>query len=227
MNTSKFDRLFAEGREALLSGTYKRESAPVDGRARWGIGAVLRPDPVAAQAIEQVAVTVAGAVGDSHWLAGAARSSHLTLRAGLEPFRSSVPAGDPLVARYATALRTAVNGTGPLRFTVTGLTLTPISVMACAVPADTAADDLARAFSRALLAEGCGPVGRPPDIWYLNLVYFTGLVRDARALTELIASLREAHVTDLQVADIQLVRWYHTHTGMAPAVLASVTSPQH
>lgn len=60
VNRSKFDRLFAEGREALLSGLYRMESAPVDGVARWGIGAVLRPDPIAAQAIEQVAVAVAG-----------------------------------------------------------------------------------------------------------------------------------------------------------------------
>lgn len=39
VNRSKFDRLFAEGREALLSGLYRMESAPVDGVARWGIGA--------------------------------------------------------------------------------------------------------------------------------------------------------------------------------------------
>lgn len=226
MNPSKFDQLFAEGREALLSGSHRTESAPVNGAARWGIGAVLRPDPGAAHAIEQKAMAVAGVAGDSHWLAGAAHRSHLTLRRGLEPYRSSVPAADPLVARYSAALRTAANSSGPLRFGVTGLTLTPVSVMACAVPADASADDLVEAYSRALLAEGCGLAGRAPDIWYLNLVYFTGPVRDAHTLTEFIAARRDAYVTDLWVTDIQLVRWHHTSTGMEPAVLTSVKPAQ-
>ena len=91
---------------------------------------------------------------------------------------------------------------------------------------NTGPDDLVKAYGRALLAEGCGPAGRAPDIWYLNLVYFTGPVRDARALTKLIAARREAYVTDLRVTDIQLVRWHHTNTGMAPAVLTSVKPPQ-
>jgi hypothetical protein len=78
----------------------------------------------------------------------------------LEPYRSSVPSADPLVARYSAALRTAVNGTGLLRFSVTGLTLTPVCVMACAIPADKGADDLVEAYGRALVAGGCGLVGR-------------------------------------------------------------------
>jgi hypothetical protein len=64
------------------------------------------------------------------------------------------------VARYSAALRTAVNGTGLLRFSVTGLTLTPVCVMACAIPADKGADDLVEAYGRALVAGGCGLVGR-------------------------------------------------------------------
>lgn len=113
-------------------------------------------------------------VGPSHWLAGSVRSSHLTLGAVLEPYRSAVPAGDPLVARHTAALLAAVDGIGPLRFAVAGLTLPPRSVMACAVPADTAPIELARAFTAALSAEGCSQAGREPDIWYSNLVYYTG-----------------------------------------------------
>lgn len=218
----KFDQLFAEGRQALLSGTYKLESAPAEGVSRWGMGVALRPDPAAAQAIERVALAAAGVVGHNHWLAGAVRSSHLTLRAGLEPYRSAVPAADPHVARYAAAMRAAVSGGGPLRFAVTGLTLTPRSVMACAAPADTAPIDLAQELGAAFSAEGCGQAGRAPDIWYFNLVYFTGPVRDAQALIEWVTERREAKVTDVLVEDIQLVRWRHTSSGMVPVVLASV-----
>jgi hypothetical protein len=221
-----FDQMFTEGRHALLSGTYQPGSVPADDGPRWGIGAALRPDAAAAQAIERVAVAAACVVGDNHWLAGAVHSSHLTLRGGLEPHRPSVPAGDPLVARYAAAMHAAVSSTGPLRFAVTGLTLTTRSVMACATPADTAADDLAQAFSTALSAEGCGQAGYTPAIWYFNLVYFTGPVRDADALIEWVMERRETKVADVLVTDIQLVRWRHTSTGMMPAVLASATPPR-
>jgi hypothetical protein len=220
----KFDRLFAEGRRALLTGTHEVESAPVEGYPRWGIGVALRPDPVAAHAIEQVAVEAAAVVGGKHWLAGAARSSHLTLCKGLEPYRSLVPPGDPRVARYAAALRTAVGGVRSLRFAVTGLTLTPISVMACAAPTDSAPDNLAQDFTATLSADECGHSGRAPDIWYFNLVYFTGPVRDPHSLVEWVAARRETKVTDVLVEDIQLVRWRHIGDGMIPVVLASAMS---
>lgn len=222
----KFSRLFADGRQALLAGAHQVQSAPAEHGPRWGISAVLRPDPLAARAIEQAAVAAAAVAGDNHWMAGAVASSHLTLRAGLEHYRSLVPAGDPLVARYAAALHTAVSGTGPVRFTVTGLTLTPISVMACAIPADTAADDLASAFGAALAAGGLPGAGSTPGIWYVNLVYFTGPLRDAKNLIGWVEARRETKVTDVLVTDIQLTRWRHTSTGMIPVVLASAAPPR-
>lgn len=217
-----FDDLFAEGRRGLLNGTHKRQSPPSEGASRWGVGAVLRPDPAAADAVEKVAKAAAAFVGDSHWLAGATASSHLTLRGRMEPYRSAVPAGDPLVDRYVAALRTAATRCGPLRFTVTGLTLTPVSVMACAAPADTAANDLASAFSAALGGLGCGNSGAEPSIWYLNLVYYTGPVRSPRALIDWVQERRQTWITDIVVTSIQLVHWQHTAAGMRPTPLASV-----
>lgn len=123
-------------------------------------------------------------------------------------------------------LRTAVSGTGPVRFAVTGLTLTPMSVMACAIPADTAAADLASAFGVALAAGGLPDAGVTPDIWYVNLVYFTGPLRDARNLIGWVEARREIKVTDVLVTDIQLTRWRHTRTGMMPVVLASAAPPR-
>jgi hypothetical protein len=174
-----FERLHAEGRRAVLTGTHQVECAPADGGPRWAAGAVLRPDPRAAQAIEQMARAAAAVVGADHWLAGAARSSHLSLRRRLEPRRRPVPAGDPLVSRYAAALRAAAKSTGPVRFTLTGLILTPVSVMARAIPADAAAGDLAAMFDAALHTEGCHGSGSTPVLWYVNLVYFTGPVHAA------------------------------------------------
>ena len=111
-----FKRLHAEGRRAVLTGAHQVESAPASGGPRWAVGAVLRPDPPAAQAIEQVAGAAAAVVGANHWLAGAARSSHLSLRRHLEQRRRPISAGDRLVARYAAALRGGeVRRSGPVR----------------------------------------------------------------------------------------------------------------
>src|SRR5215470_6508342 len=65
-----FERLHADGRQAVLTGTHQVECAPADGGPRWAAGAVLRPDPRAAQAIEQVARAAAAVVGAAHSLAG-------------------------------------------------------------------------------------------------------------------------------------------------------------
>ena len=100
-----FERLHAEGRRAVLTGTRQVEGAPASGGPRWAVGAVLRPDPRAAQAIEQVARAAAVVVGANHWLAGAAGSSRLSLRRHLEQRRRPIPAGDRLAARYTAALR--------------------------------------------------------------------------------------------------------------------------
>jgi hypothetical protein len=218
-----FERLHAEGRRAVLTGTHQVERAPADGGLRWAAGAILRPDPAAAQAIEQVARAAATVVGANHWLAGAARSSHLSLRRHLEPRRRPVPAGDRLVGRYAAALRTAAKSAGPVQFTITGLNLTPVSVMARAIPADAAADDLAATFDAALHAEGCDEAGSTPALWYVNLAYFTGPVRAPDDLAAWTEARRQMRVTDVRVTEAQIARWQYTTSGMMPVVLASAS----
>ena len=217
-----FDALFAEGRQALRTSTYRVERAPADGGSRWAVGAVLRPDSQAARAIEQVARAAAAAVGANHWLAGAARNSHLSLRRHLEPCRRQVTPADPFVVRYAAALRSAAKAAGQVRFTVTGLIVTPVSVMAAAVPVGTAASDLAAAFDTALRAQGCSDAGAKPSLWYVNLAYFTGPVRDSEELIGWVEARRAMHVADVRVTRLQIVRWQYTASGMVPVALASV-----
>ncbi|HEV2257620.1 MAG TPA: hypothetical protein VGS06_31185 [Streptosporangiaceae bacterium] len=218
-----FERLHAEGRRAVLTGAHQVEQAPAGGGPRWAVGAVLRPDPPAAQAIEEVARAAAAVVGANRWLAGAARSSHLSLRRHLEQRRRPIPAGDRLVARYTAALRAAAKSAGPVRFAVAGLILTPVSVMARAIPADAAADDLAGMFDAALHVEGCYEAGSTPALWYVNLVYFTGPVRAAAELAAWTEARQQREVTDVRVTEMQIVRWQYTTTGMMPVALASAS----
>jgi hypothetical protein len=210
----------------VLTGAHRVECVPADGDPRWAVGAVLRPDSEAAQAIERVAREAAAVVGANHWLAGAARSSHLSLRRHLEPRRRPIPAGDRLVACYAAALGAAAKSAGPARFGITGLILTPVSVMARAMPADAAADDLAAVFDAALHAEGCHEAGSIPALWYVNLVYFTGPVQAGDDLAAWTEARQQMKVTDdVRVTEMQLVRWRHTVAGMVPVALASASLP--
>lgn len=218
-----FQRLHAEGRRVVLTGTHQVECAPANGGPRWAVGATLRPDPRAAQAIEHVARAAAAVVGANHWLAGAARSSHLSLRRHLEQRRRPIPAGDPLVARYAAALHAAAKSACPVRFAITGLILTPVSVMARAVPADAAADDLAAKFDTALNAQGCHEAGSTPVLWYVNLVYFTGPVHAADDLAGWTEARQQMRVIDVRVTEMQIVRWQYTAAGMTPVALASAS----
>jgi hypothetical protein len=147
----------------------------------------------------------------------------LSLRRRLEQCRRPILAGDRLVARYAAALRAAAKSTGPVRFAITGLILTPVSVMARAIPADAAADDLAAMFDEALHAEGCHEAGSTPVFWYVNLVYFAGPVRAADDLAAWTEARQQMTVTDVRVTKMQIVRWQYTTTGMMPVPLASAS----
>lgn len=226
MDDGKFGRLFAEGRAALLAATHQVQFAPADGDPRWGVSVILRPDSDATADIERVARAAAAVVGPAHWLPGHAATSHLTVRARLEPYRGAIPDDDPLAARYAAALHEAASDPSPMSFTLTGLTLTPVSVMACATPTGPAADELADAFADQLMAAGLPDIGRPADIWYVNLVYFTGRPRDAAALVDWVADRRGTAITDLRVTEIQLARWRYVGDGMAPVPLVSIKVPE-
>ncbi|NUR31469.1 MAG: hypothetical protein HOV83_37465, partial [Catenulispora sp.] len=50
-NQATFDQLFAEGAEAVLTGTHGIEVPPEHGGRRWGVSALLRPDATAAAAL--------------------------------------------------------------------------------------------------------------------------------------------------------------------------------
>src|SRR5437899_992254 len=90
-----------------------------------------------------------------------------------------------------------VHRPGPVRDT--GLILTPVSVMARAIPADSAADDLAAIFDAALHARGCHEAGSTPVLWYVNLVYFTCPVHAADELAAWTEARQQMKVTDVRV----------------------------
>jgi hypothetical protein len=218
-NRAVFDQLFAEGAAALTAGSHGIEVPPAEGGQRWGVSALLRPDAEAAASLEVLSREAAAVAGDGHWLTGAAHSSHLTVR-GLEFPRDGIADDDPRVARYVAALRSATAGIGPLAFDVIGLTLTRLSVMACAVPVDDAADRLSAAYTAALGADTWLEKEFRREIWYLNLVHFAAPVRDPRALIDWVAERRELPAIRLRVTEVEVAAFGFTGTGMTPQRLA-------
>src|SRR5689334_16309748 len=104
-----FDRLFREGRAAVLAGRYRCETPPVEGGPRYGLSVVLRPDDRVAHRLAELGVEARTAAGGGHWPSGDADLVHVTVRA-LETFRTAVPEDDTAVNRYVTAMRCATRG---------------------------------------------------------------------------------------------------------------------
>jgi hypothetical protein len=184
------------------------------------VSALLRPNPEAAASLEVMARDAKAVAGDGHWLTGAAQSSHLTVRA-LERPREGIRDDDPCVARYAAALSTAAAGVGPLTFDVIGLTLTRLSVMACALPIGDAPDRLSAAYAAALGADAWLEKEFRRDIWYLNLVHFAAPICDPQALIDWVVDRRETPAIRLRVTEVELAAWYFTSAGTTPRRLAA------
>ena len=216
-----FDRLFAEGQAAVSAGAHRVQEPPIDGGFRWGLSALLRPDVSSAEVLSKVADEASNVAGGGHWVTGSAASSHLTLRA-LETFREDLNEGDPAVKRYVAALAAAAAGAGPLMFTVTGVTLTPHSIMACALPLDDGADRLAAAFARALGSDGSYEGEFTRDFWYMNLVHFGGTIPEPARLIDWVAARRDQEIATVVVDEVQLVRWRFTGNGMVPIPVSAV-----
>jgi hypothetical protein len=215
-----FDQLFAEGAAAVAAGSHGRQEVPGAGGTRWGVSALLRPDPEPAASLEVLTREAAAVAGDGHWLTGSAATSHLTVRAMEHP-RDDIRDDDPRVARYAAALGAAVVGVGPLRFDVVGLTLTPLSVMACALPVGDAPDRLSAGYAEALGPDAWLEKGFRRDIWYLNILHFAAPVRDPQALIGWVADRRALPPIPIRVTEVEIATWQFTGTGMAPLRLAA------
>ena len=216
------DRLSVAGQAAVSAGKHSIQTPPVEGGPRWGLSVVLRPDSASSEDLARTAHEAARVAGGDHWITGAKDSVHLTMRT-LEPWRETIAADDVLMNRYAGALAAAATQVGPLRFDVVGLTLTPGSVMAHAVPVDDRADRLADAYTCALGEDGAYENSRDirRDFWYLNLVHFAGAIQSPDRLVGWIAERRDHEVATVVVDEVQLVQWRFVGNGMHPVPIAA------
>src|SRR5581483_2064363 len=177
-----FDRLFGQGRSAVLSGAHYRDTPPVDG-GRWGLSVVFLPDSDAMDRLAALTAEAMDIAGGEHWPTGAPHAVHFTVRA-IQVHRCAVQPDDPLEFRCAAALRRAAAGARPVRLRLAGLTLTPSGVMACAVPKDGAADAFAARLGDELGDDGWFEAQFHRDIWYATLLHFTSDIADRQGLVD-------------------------------------------
>ncbi|MGW4463004.1 hypothetical protein [Micromonospora sp. NPDC004704] len=216
-----FDRLFDQGRTAVQTGNHYRDSPPVDG-GRWGMSVVLQPDARYAMRLAEVTAAAQLVAGAAHWPTGAPDAVHLTVRA-IQAHRSVIPANDPLATRWAAALGRAAAASRPVRLRFQGLTLTPSGVMACAYPADSAADDFAARLAEELGEDGWFETGFVRDIWYATLIHFSGPIRHLVDLVDWVAARRDLELGQTIVHEAELVRF--RYNGRQPIRVALATAP--
>lgn len=216
-----FDRLFQQGRSAVLSGAHYRDTPPVEG-GRWGLSVVFVPDRDAAERISAVTAEAMRLAGPGHWPTGAVEAVHFTVRA-IEMHRCVVPAGDPLELRCAAALRRAAAKSRRTQLRLSGLTLTPSGIMLCAVPEDCAANDFADRLGEELGDDGWFEAGYQRNIWYATLVHFTEEIRDPGGLVDWVAARRGLELGAVAVNESELLRF--RYNGRQPVRVALARAP--
>jgi hypothetical protein len=209
----------------IAEGNHTRDTPPKEG-GRWPVSVVLRPptDSPLSHTLDELTAEAAALAGPGHWQTGQLGSAHLTVRA-LEYYRQTVDPDEPVIKRYQSALERAAS-TGPARIEVTGLTLTPGSVMAAAQPLDDQADLFMDQLKFELGPDAWQelPYGRR-DIWYLNLLHFTTAIPDPGRLIDWVGARRNSAFGQVSIDIAELVRFRHEPDGsrplMRPEVLGS------
>lgn len=204
-----FDRLFETAVPLVTSGWHQQDRPPTEG-GRWPVTVVCIPPRPARERLAELMRAGLRHAGPGHFLTGRPDTSHLTVRA-LEPYREAASPEEHVATEWLAALRRAAAATPELRFRLTGLTLTRVSVMAQVEPRD----DEPWRFTRRLREE-LGPLrwyedqGMVRDIWYANVIHFAAPILDAPGLVEWVRRHREIEPLDFTINAATLVRSRYT-----------------
>lgn len=206
----------------MLAGAHEREAPPDADALRWGPSVILRPDSDALSQIQRWTEVAIELAGPSHWSTGSESAAHITVRT-LGPRRSGEPDAH-LVGRWAGAVNRAVGGR-QLSFLADRMLITPISVMLGLQPTDDAPNCLVRSLASALGVDGWFEQDRVRDIWYVNLVHFTGPVAYPAALARWVARFPVDPSFCVRGRSLDIVRWQFDGARMQPQLLARAPLP--
>lgn len=204
---SRFDELFRASATLVREGRQQRDSIPVEG-GRWPISLVMDQPPELTRALLPLTSAVLGFVGSGHFVTGHPEAAHITLRA-LEPRRGATRPGDPFVRRCAAALERSTALTTAPTFTLTGVTLTPISVMAQLET--TEGWQLMQILEAELGADAHyeRDLGMSRDIFYSNVIHLAGDIADPSGLVDWVAAHRQIAPVRFTPRTASLVHFDH------------------
>jgi hypothetical protein len=207
---TKFDQLFESAAPLIATGTHQRDTPPVEG-GRWPVSVVLRPpaNSTLSHTLDHLTTEAASLAGPGHWQTGQAGSAHLTVRA-LEYYRPVVDPDEPVIKRYQAAMERAATTARPARIEVTGLTLTPGTVMASAVALDDQAPLLMSQLAEELGDDGWHERDYGRDIWYFNLLHFTTDIPHPTQLIDWVHANRTTNFGQITIDTVELVRFHHS-----------------
>ncbi|MEU0566715.1 hypothetical protein ABZ297_15165 [Nonomuraea sp. NPDC005983] len=204
---------FARGRVALLEGKADYERPPVEGGARWGAAAVLRPVGLVLEQLTDLAKSVGEAAGPGHWIHGC-ETLHFTLRS-LERYRQVVPDDDPCRLAYAASLGEAVAGLPPVRIELRGVSPHVGGVLAVGYPVDDNLVTLQRRFAQSLRFRGVGDFESwVRDRWYVSLVHFAAPVTDPEAVVDWCDEHADVPIGLAEIKAADIVQAVHTGVGI-------------
>jgi hypothetical protein len=190
----------------LHEGRHQTDAPPAEG-GRWPISVVCSPDVRVGALLDELTSEAARVAGPHHWRTAAGGRAHFTVRA-LEGHRSVVPDDDPAAARYLCAMERTAARCSNVALRLTGLVLTPGTVMACAEPVDDHAFAVMDVLEDELGEDAWFelPFGRR-DIWYVNLLHFTGPVTDVPGLVRWVDERRRLDLGQTVLDRLGLVRF--------------------
>ncbi|MGZ4609441.1 MAG: hypothetical protein ACXV2H_04190 [Actinomycetes bacterium] len=202
------ETIHERGRAALLAGETQYDVPPGPHSPRWGISAILRPDPAAESQLADLATEASALAGPHQWQTGSAGASHLTLSA-FEPYREGVQDDDPVLLTYARALDRVAAGSGPLGWRLGGVALADRGVLVLATPLDDRPDAFRAAVLAELGAHGRGDHAYRRSVWWATALHFAGPVARPRALLDWAEARREQDLGTFTASAVELVRYEH------------------
>lgn len=205
--SDRFDALLETAAPLIAAGTHRRDVIPQEG-GRWPISLVVDQPPELTRALRPLTDAARDLVGPDHFLTGRPQAAHITLRA-LEPRCDATRPDDPFVRRCAAALERAVRHTPPPTFTLTGVTLTPISVMVQLESVDgwslmqAVEDELGddASYERDL--------GMTRDVFYTNVIHFADDIADPDGLLSWVQAHRTVEPVTITPRTASLVAFDH------------------
>jgi hypothetical protein len=217
--TGSPETIHQRGRAAVLAGRALLDVPPAPGGTRWGLSLVVRPDPAAAGALEQLAAGAAAAAGPGQWVTASPGSTHLTVTY-LERVHRRVGPDDADVQRLAGTVRRLAEATPALRWRVTGLALADRGVLALAEPVDDAPDHLRDRAVRELADLGRAEAYYRRSVWWSTLLHFAAPIPDPAGLATWVDARTSLEPVLVTTDRVDVVRYEFDGTRTVPVTLA-------